>query len=262
VAHIQTWAVALTLALTVAFAARRVGTLTTSGAVAATAMGTVAMGTGGDWGVLLLTYFTSSALVSRFRAADKARLLVGRVDKGGPRDALQVVANGGVFAAAAVAFAVTGHEGWRLLAAGALAASAADTWATELGTLSRGLPRSILTWQRMDVGSSGAVSGLGLLAGAAGAGIVGGAATLLGWRSQALVAALAGGFAGFLIDSVLGASVQVRRWCPVCQSTTEQPIHRCGTVTSVSGGLRWIDNDGVNALSTTLGALLGVAAAG
>jgi uncharacterized protein (TIGR00297 family) len=261
VAHIARWVVGLTLAATVAITARRFGVLSTSGALMATILGTVAVAAGWDWAVVLIVYFVSSSLLTRFRAADKASRVEGRIEKGGARDAIQVLANGGAFAVAAVAYLASGNDVWRLVAAGALAASAADTWSTELGTLARSVPRSILTWKRADVGTSGAVTVVGLLAGLGGAAMVAATARLTGWGSSTVVAALVGGFVGCLVDSLLGASLQARRWCAVCRASTEQRIHRCGAETTLTGGLRWLNNDGVNALSSAIGALLGVAVA-
>jgi uncharacterized membrane protein len=105
------------------------------------------------------------------------------------------------------------------------------------------------------------VTPLGLLAAIGGAGAVGLAVALAGWGSAALVAAFVGGVTGCLLDSVLGASLQSRRWCPVCEIATEQRLHRCGTIAVITGGVSWLDNDGVNALSTVLGAVLGGAVA-
>ena len=59
------------------------------------------------------------------------------VAKGGERDAMQVLANGAMFAGAAFAMVLRPDTRWIALGAGALAASAADTWATEIGTLVR-----------------------------------------------------------------------------------------------------------------------------
>ena len=72
---------------------------------------------------------------------------------------------------------------------------------------------------------------------------------------EALLRAHAGGVVGSLADSVLGASLQVRRWCDRCDSATEQPVHVCGTATRAVGGLPSIDNDTVNLLSVAIGGL-------
>jgi uncharacterized membrane protein len=83
------------------------------------------------------------------------------------------------------------------------------------------------------------------------------AATLAGWRDVTL-AALVGGIAGSTADSLLGATVQARRWCERCNAATEHALHGCGTATRVTGGVSWIDNDVVNALSTAAGGLIGL----
>ncbi|NIQ60053.1 MAG: DUF92 domain-containing protein, partial [Gammaproteobacteria bacterium] len=108
--------------------------------------------------VILVLFFVSSSALSRLPDGAEARRV---------RDARQVLANGSVAAVAAALM------GWSPVAAqaflGAVAAAAADTWATEIGVRFGGEPRSILSLRRRSPGTSGAVSPLGLLAGAAGA---------------------------------------------------------------------------------------------
>jgi uncharacterized membrane protein len=162
-----------------------------------------------------------------------------------------------VFVLAALGSLVHPHATWQLLGAGGLAASAADTWATELGTLAPAPPRSILTGRVVHVGTSGGVTTVGLLAGLAAAVFIGVVAGMSGWPWQAAIAAFAGGVAGCLADSLLGAALQVRRRCERCGMATEQQVHYCGTPTIVTGGLKLLDNDGVNAASSAIGALLG-----
>jgi uncharacterized protein (TIGR00297 family) len=255
------WAFGFVVATGIAFIARGAGALGTRGAMAAAVLGTVAVAAGWSWGTVLIAYFASAVLLSRFRFADKERLLGGRVEKSGPRDAVQVIANGGVFGALALGYLVDLDPMWQALAAGALSASAADTWATEIGVLSRTSPRSLLTWRPVTAGTSGGVTLQGFLAGLAGAAFIAMVVWVVRWPPVAAVAALIGGVFGCLLDSVVGASLQARRWCASCATTTEQRIHRCGSVTSVTGGLSWLDNDGVNVVATLGGALVGGAVA-
>lgn len=255
--HIPTWALGFVVATGIAVIARGAGALSTSGAVAAAVLGTVAVGAGWSWGTVLIAYFTSAVLLSRFRLADKERLLSGRVEKGGPRDAVQVIANGGVFGAIALGHVFDPEPMWQALAAGALSASAADTWATEIGVLSRASPWSVRTWSPVPAGTSGGVTAQGFLAGIAGAAFIAAIVWLVRWPAVAAVAALIGGAFGCVLDSVVGASLQARRWCASCATITEQRMHRCGSATSVTGGLSWLDNDGVNALATLGGAIFG-----
>jgi uncharacterized protein (TIGR00297 family) len=255
--NIPTWIIGLALATGIAFVALRARALSTSGALSAVVVGTVAMGAGWSWGLVLIAYFVSAALLSRHRAGEKDIRLSGRVAKHGPRDAIQVIANGGVFVAMAAGYWKNPDWMWQALAAGALAAAAADTWATEIGVLSTASPRSILDWSSVSVGTSGGVTAQGLVAGAAGAAFIALVTWLVRWPAVTAVSALIGGAFGCLLDSVIGASFQARRWCASCATTTEQRIHRCGTPTRVTGGFRWLDNDGVNAIATLGGALLG-----
>lgn len=259
--HIPTWALGFVVATGIAVVARAAGSLSAGGAAAAVVLGTVAVAAGWSWGLVLIAYFASSVLLSRFRFTDKERLLRGRIEKGGPRDAVQVIANGGVFGAMALGYVVDPGPMWQAMAAGALSASAADTWATEIGVLSRANPRSVLTWSPVTTGTSGGVTLQGSLAGVGGAAFVAAIVWLLRWPAVAVVGALIGGVFGCLLDSVVGASAQARRWCASCATTTEQRIHRCGSATSVTGGISWLDNDGVNAIATLGGALVGGSAA-
>lgn len=219
------------------------------------------MAAGWDWGILVVLYFVSSSALSRFRSRDKDARTGGRVEKTGARDAWQVLANGGLFAAAALAYASEPGPLWQLAAIGALAASAADTWATELGVLSPSRPRSILTMKPVDPGVSGGVTGYGFAAAVVAASFMAMLARALGWPSESLIAALLGGLGGCTLDSVLGAAAQSRWHCPSCNVDTEQRIHRCGSPTEHVGGIAALDNDGVNLLATAAGAAVGVAVA-
>jgi len=255
------WAIGLVLAAAVVAVAWRLGALSAGGAWTAAALGVVSMGAGWTWGILLIAYFVTSSFLTRFRAGEKLARTEDRADKTGARDAPQVVANGGAYGIMALSYWLAPGEIWQALAAGALAASAADTWATEIGTLARSEARSIIGWHPVPTGTSGGVTALGLGGSVAGAGLVAGVAWLVGWPVSTVVAALAGGLVGSLVDSVLGASLQARRHCTKCNAITERLVHGCGTRTDVVGGIEWLDNDGVNAIATLFGAVTGAAIA-
>lgn len=251
------WALGFLLAGAIAVIAWRARWLTSSGALAAVATGTSAVAAGWSWGILLVLYFVSSSALSHFRRRDKDIAAAGRVEKTGERDGVQVFANGGVFLLAALAHAREPQLFWQLAAAGALAASAADTWATEIGVLARRPPRSILTMRPVEPGVSGGVTVNGTIASVVASALMALAAWLLGWPTAAAMAALAGGIAGSAWDSVLGASAQARRFCDGCGMATEARVHRCGAVTKRVGGIAWLNNDGVNFLATVGGAVAG-----
>ena len=241
--------------------------LSRGGAVAAALVGTVVFAFGGwAWAVLLVLFFVTSSALSRYGAGRK-EIATGRMAKGSQRDARQVLANGGWMALLAL------WQGWQpadwmfLAAVGALAAVTADTWATELGLLSPTPPRLITTGEPVPPGTNGGVTTLGLLAAATGAfliGFVAGVLVLLGGTYMVLspgrLSFVAGvsGFVGALVDSLLGATVQHTRWCPLCDEETERDIHTCGTATHAHRGWPWLDNDTVNALASVTGSLMAV----
>jgi uncharacterized protein (TIGR00297 family) len=243
------------LSVLFAFAAHRARTLATTGTIAAAVVGTISIAAGWDWGVMLLAMFVSATALSRLGERKKAQRVGPVVEKGGERDATQVLANGGVFAIAALGSLFHPSPIWYAVGAGALAGSAADTWATEIGTLVAANPISILSGKRVPPGTSGGISLPGTAASLGGAVFMAAIAVLVTWPVLFL-AVVAGGFAGALTDSLLGATVQARRWCDLCEVSTEREVHSCGTSTRHAGGLVGFDNDAVNAVCSGVGALV------
>ncbi|HOE70317.1 MAG TPA: DUF92 domain-containing protein [Brevefilum sp.] len=263
--------------VSVAYLAYRARALNRGGAVAAAVLGTVVFGmAGAGWAVVMLTFFVSSSLLSKLFRARKAATGPDFA-KGSNRDAWQVLANGGVSGAAALAYFVLQqvHPAGALAPilwvgfVASLAGANADTWATELGMLNPRQPLLLTTLRRVPQGTSGAVSLAGTLAALVGSALVGGMAvwvTGMGWAPaletppwKALVAIAVGGVLGSLVDSLLGATLQAIYFCPACQKETEKhPQHTCGGKTVHQRGLAWLNNDGVNFLCTLSAALAGV----
>ncbi len=254
----------LLLSAAIGYAGYSKQALSRSGAVGALLIGTAVFGLGGwDWGILLIAFFVSSSLLSRYRGQEKASL-AEKFAKGSQRDLGQTMANGGLGALLAVGSAAYPHWLWLVAYVGAMATVNADTWATEVGVLSRARPRLITNGQEVEVGTSGAVSWLGTGATLAGGLFIGLLAALLqlAWKGQEgmepgwllLLAGLLGGLAGSLFDSLLGATVQTIYYCDRCVKETERPVHRCGTRTRRLRGWRWLDNDLVNLISSAVGA--------
>lgn len=237
----------------------RLGALSRSGAWAATLTGGLIFGLGGwPWAALLLVFFASSSGLSRAFRKRKAAVNE-KFSKGSQRDAGQVLANGGLGALLAVATFLLPKADWVWIAyMGAMAAVNADTWATELGVLSRSEPRLITSGRRVERGTSGGISLTGYLAALAGAVLIGLVAALSspGLPFLLLVGiSIFGGLAGSTLDSLLGATLQAIYWCPQCQKETERhPTHICGTPTTKLRGLDWLNNDVVNFACSLAGA--------
>jgi len=78
-------------------------------------------------------------------------------------------------------------------------------------------------------------------------------------RKFSLLETVAEGIAGALLDSIVGAGLQARQWCPACSCECETPQHYCGTPTTLRRGVRWIQNDAVNLMATLGGAIVAAA---
>ena len=234
--------------------------LSPSGGLAAAVSGGLIFGLGGfSWAAVMLAFFLSSSALSRLFARRKAAL-EEKFSKGHRRDWGQVLANGGLGALLAILQAIFPGQAWPWVAyTGAMAAVNADTWATELGVLSRAVPRLSTTGKRVERGTSGGVTAQGYLAALGGAGLIGLCAAAFSGLAGPLaagIAALLGGLAGASFDSFLGATVQAVYYCPVCQKETERhPRHLCGTETQRVRGWAWLDNDWVNFACSLAGAL-------
>ena len=244
------------VALLIGVAAWFRGSLSPSGVLGALIVGVPVFGLAGAVGTVALLgfFFSSSALSKAFR--ERKAGVEAEYAKTGTRDLGQALANGGVAALAAVLLGLTGDSRFLQAMLGALVAANADTWATELGVLSRSQPRMITTLRPVAPGTSGAVSGMGLLASTAGAAFVGVLALLTGVSWQLLPWLVVAGVGGSLVDSFLGATVQDVRWCEACARETERRVHRCGQPTRALRGLSWLGNDTVNGVATAAGALL------
>jgi uncharacterized protein (TIGR00297 family) len=253
--QLSTLGAGLLAAAVVAGLARRLGWLRTDGAVAAVAVGGAAFG-GARWagGLTLLAFFLTSSLLGHLPAPGR-RPPPERTHPA--RTARQVLANGGPAAAAALAWG-WGVGPWALAAlAGSLAAAAADTWATEIGTRFGGPPRALGLGPPVVPGTSGGMTAAGTLAGLGGALAVAAVAGLAGIPDPWAVAAA--GLGGMLADSALGATLQAVWRCPVCGRRAEVAADGCGVRGRRVRGLPWLDNDGVNLAATLTGGLLAAA---
>ena len=263
------WAAGLAGSGLIAWIAWRRRALSPSGAWSALAMGAVYFALGGPlWYGALLVFFGTSVFWSRWKRQARAKREAERhYAKTGRRDAGQVWANGGAGLVLCVAYAAWPEPALAAAFVGVMASVNADTWATEIGALSRTQPRSVLTGRAVSPGTSGGVTPLGTAAAFGGAAVIGVSAALLGGAEAAglpaavlVAAAAAAGLAGAMADSLLGAWQQAMYRCLTCGALTERAVH-CGEPALHAQGRRWMTNDLVNLLSSLFaGALMALIA--
>ncbi|HUL45228.1 MAG TPA: DUF92 domain-containing protein [Bacteroidota bacterium] len=240
------------------FGAYRLRWLSLSGSVFAGILAAVLIICGGvEWIVPMIAFFIPSSMLSVIFERKKASVTLA-FEKGSRRDALQVLVNGGVGGVLVFIWFVTRQDELFLMYLGGLTAVAADTWATESGILWGRSPVRLVSFERVEPGTSGAVSAVGTLGGLAGAICISlsGLAWIPNPKMIAVLAAVLAGMTGCMIDSVLGAVVQRRYRCMKCGRLIERPVH-CDANAEWIGGLRWFNNDLVN-LACYLGGMISV----
>ncbi|MDV0444876.1 hypothetical protein MmiAt1_04220 [Methanimicrococcus sp. At1] len=191
------------------------------------------------WFVLLVAFFILGGGFTKYKFKQKKAAGLAE-SKTGIRSYENVFSNSFWALAIAVLYGIlAAHPEYNWLAmplvfayVGTVATATGDTMASEIGVTSKGSTYMITNFRKAKVGEDGGVSLLGEMASLAGSAIIGFMAFAFGMIDTlplALVVAIAGGFIGTNIDSVLGAICQKRGW---------------------------LTNSGVNFFSTLSGALI------
>ena len=237
--------------------------LSTSGAISAIVVGFITFSLSVVVGIVLIAFFLSSSKLTKL-GAEKKRLIEKDYKTGGQRTAIQVFSN--AFSAtillllipittstittptspqtpsslltllpspSTVPFLTTTPMWFTALIIGALAHYAcccADTWSSELGSLSPSPPHLITTLEKVPAGTNGGVSRNGTLAGLVGGVFIGVVASIvvlieiLIWSSSTtttemitimltiLTICTISGFLGTALDSILGSFLQCSVW--------------------------------------------------
>ena len=175
---------------------------------------------GVNWLLLIFLFLILGVGFTRYKHDYKKEIGVYE----GTRTIKNVVSNGIV---AFVMAAFGNYAGF----IGSIATATADTMASEVGVATT--PRLITNFKKVPPGTDGGVSVLGTFAGIVGAGLIGLAAYKLGNYPdlvRTMVIALVAGTFGCLVDSILGAILEIKGY---------------------------LTNEHVNLLATLAGALLG-----
>lgn len=226
---------------------------------------------------MLLVFFFSSSKLTKI-GAEKKRKSDAEYKEGGQRNWIQVLFNSAI--ASALVVIIWKLVGWEdkcldskestlitsLLGGiiGHYSCSNGDTWSSEIGVLSDAQPRLITTLKLVRKGTNGGVTKTGLLAAAAGGGVIGVTFVLFGIFTancpfdvalkQLLVIPLAtlAGLFGSLLDSLLGATLQFSGFC----SVRNKVVGKHGPTVKRISGVDILDNNAVNAVSILLTTLL------
>jgi uncharacterized protein (TIGR00297 family) len=163
------------------------------------------------------------------RLGYQRKLALGLAERREGRTAWQILANLAVAALSSAVYGVTGNRVWLVATVAALAEAATDTVASEIGQY-RGSPaRMITTWEAVPAGTDGGITMTGSVAGLAAGFVIATIGSVGGMISPAQIwIPIAAGFAGMLIDSLLGATLQRRGWI------SNQGVNLVGTLAAAA----------------------------
>lgn len=208
------------------------------------------------WSTPILTFFILSSILSKIRKRVNPSVDLF-FQKSDTRDHLQVLANGGFPGIMILLNQVVQSELFYIAYVSAIAAACSDTWATEIGTLFNFKTYNIINFAPVEQGISGGVSAIGFAGTILGAMII--LFSAIHWiiSLKAGIIIIASGFAGSVLDSVIGASIQAKYKCMTCNKITECKIH-CGNPSIHFSGLSWLNNDGVNFASCSASGVISI----
>jgi uncharacterized protein (TIGR00297 family) len=240
------------------FAGYKERSLSSNGAVTAVLVGlAVYFGFGVKGIVLLGLFFATSSYWSKYKSAKK-KDIEEKLAKGATRDWRQVLANGGGAALISIIYFFHQDITWLIGFLVCLASSNSDTWASEIGTLSKTKPVYIRTFKRIERGTSGAVSWLGTTAAILGSMLIAlGGTWLFHLEVLHFFIIFLFGFLGNIFDTLIGAYYQQVYKCSNCGIETEKKVH-CQIPAKRIKGYSLVDNDMVNFISGFIAALLSI----
>jgi uncharacterized protein (TIGR00297 family) len=198
---------------------------------------------------VLMIFFISSSIVTKLK--DKTTEQEGR-------NYIQVLANASAALIFSFIYFLTDQNDimYLVIACVAIASSNADTWASEIGKLSKGKTVSMLTFKPIQKGESGGISLLGICASLIGSVMIAVISMILlmissGYHLDIFIYGTIiaiSGFLGSIVDSYLGVLIQEKYRRNQGRQIYEKVEHRNNYV--LVSGIKYMNNDVVNFIST------------
>jgi uncharacterized protein (TIGR00297 family) len=229
--------------------------LTISGSLAAFVLGSIVTFAFGTGGLLVYVFFVILAgVLSRINKDNDIYKEAEEIqEKGNVRDWVQVVSNAAPVLIFSILYIAQPHPILLIMFGGSICEAVCDTTSGEIGMFFKGHTVSIITGRPQKSGLSGGISFEGTLGG-----FIASLITAMIWYScffypsfstitYMFIAAFTG-FAGCLVDSILGASIQAHYYDEKSDSLTEKE-EIDGKKLELVRGIRFFNNDRVNLIS-------------
>lgn len=238
----------LVLSVVVAYTAFVANWITLDATKSVMVLGTITLGFGGWWiSLAMIFFFISSAFLTRNK---QSKGVMDSEKKGihhdlqKRRDGIQVWANGFWVALFLTGWFLTSWHAFMVASFAVIATAAADTWATELGTLNPGKTWLISSFKPVEPGTDGAISFKGTIAALSGSFAIAVFILLMNeFHYSIAILVFIAGFLGSIIDSYAGAFLQTGKFSTI----------KTGGFAAKPGTIK---NSLVNWLSTGSGGLL------
>jgi len=238
----------------ISFFSYRKKSLTLSGFILATFLGTLLYFLGGiRFFVILISFFASSSIITKFKKNLKEKP-EEITEKSGNRDYTQVISTGIIPLIFTVFYFFTKDISFLTGFVTSVSVANSDTWASEIGVLSKSDPISVINFKKVPKGLSGGISALGLISSFLGSAFISVIFAFLFYGENKVflitIISITGGFLGSLIDSILGASLQAK-YLSHTDKITEKRFSG-GTENTLKSGLTFINNNVVNLISSAV----------